>query len=92
MIVFNIGGLAYNEITSLEKLQNNNTINHRIYIGSTGVMNAKEYMKQLREINDEFSKEIGKDCLDDELEEEDDKLIKNNDNKKKGNNDKEKIE
>ena len=92
MIVFNIGGLAYNEITSLEKLQNNNTINHRIYIGSTGVMNAKEYMKQLREINDEFSKEIGKDCLDDELEEEDDKLIKNSDNKKKGNNDKEKIE
>ena len=92
MIVFNIGGLAYNEITSLEKLQNNNTINHRIYIGSTGVMNAKEYMKQLREINDEFSKEIGKDCLDDEMEEEDDKLIKNNDNKKKGNNDKEKIE
>ena len=92
MIVFNIGGLAYNEITSLEKLQNNNTINHRIYIGSTGVMNAKEYMKQLREINDEFSKEIGKDCLDDELEEEDDKLIKNNDKKKKGNNDKEKIE
>ena len=92
MIVFNIGGLAYNEITSLEKLQNNNTINHRIYIGSTGVMNAKEYMKQLREINDEFSKEIGKDCLDDETEEEDDKLIKNSDNKKKGNNDKEKIE
>ena len=92
MLVFNIGGLAYNEITSLEKLQNNNTINHRIYIGSTGVMNAKEYMKQLREINDEFSKEIGKDCLDDELEEEDDKLIKNSDNKKKGNNDKEKIE
>ena len=92
MIVFNIGGLAYNEITSLEKLQNNNTINHRIYIGSTGVMNAKEYMKQLREINDEFSKEIGKDCLDDEMEEEDDKLIKNSDNKKKGNNDKEKIE
>ena len=82
MIVFNIGGLAYNEITSLEKLQNNNTINHRIYIGSTGVMNAKEYMKQLREINDEFSKEIGKDCLDDELEEEDDKLIKNNDKEK----------
>ena len=92
MIVFNIGGLAYNEITSLEKLQNNNTINHRIYIGSTCVMNAKEYMKQLREINDEFSKEIGKDCLDDEMEEEDDKLIKNSDNKKKGNNDKEKIE
>ena len=92
MIIFNIGGLAYNEITSLEKLQNNNTINHRIYIGSTGVMNAKEYMKQLREINDEFSKEIGKDCLDDEMEEEDDKLIKNSDNKKKGNNDKEKIE
>lgn len=93
LIVFNIGGLAHNEIASLEKLQSSNVINHRIYIGSTCVMNASEYMRQLREIDKEYNSEIGKDCLDDEMigEEEDDKLIKT-DNKPKGNLDKEKIE
>ena len=92
LIVFNIGGLAHNEIASLEKLQNSNVINHRIYIGSTCVMNASEYMRQLREIDKEYKNEIGKDCLDDEMigEEEDDRLIKN-DNKPKGNLDKENI-
>ena len=92
LIVFTIGGLAHNEISSLEKLQNNNTINHRIYIGSTHVMNAKEYMKKLGEINQDFNKEIGNDCLEDD--EEDDKLIKDNDkdNKKKTSGDKNKID
>ena len=90
LVVFTIGGLAHNEISSLERLQNNNTINHRIYIGSTHVMNAKQYMKKLEEINNDFSKEIGNDCLDDEVEDEDDKLIKDNDNKKKNNVDKDK--
>ena len=92
LIVFNIGGLAHNEIASLEKLQNSNVINHRIYIGSTCVMNASEYMKQLREIDKEYKNEIGKDCLDDGMiDEEDEPLIKN-DNKPKANLDKEKIE
>ena len=96
LIVFTIGGLAHNEISSLEKLQNNNTINHRIYIGSTHVMNAKEYMKKLGEINQDFGKEIGNDCLEDNNDDEDDKLIKDNDkdkdNKKKSSGDKDKIE
>ena len=47
LIVFNIGGLAHNEISSLEKLQNSNVINHRIYIGSTDIINASEYKKQV---------------------------------------------
>ena len=96
LIVFTIGGLAHNEISSLEKLQNNNTVNHRIYIGSTNVMNAKEYMKKLGEINQDFGKEIGNDCLEDNNDDEDDKLIKDNDkdkdNKKKSSGDKDKIE
>ena len=91
LIIFNIGGLAHNEIASLEKLQNSNVINHRIYIGSTGIMNASEYMKQLRDMDKSYNNEIGKDCLDDEMiEEEDDNLINTN---AKGNYvDKEKIE
>ena len=70
LIIFNIGGLAHNEIASLEKLQNSNVLNHRIYIGSTDIINASEYMKQLRDIDKEYKLEIGKDCLDDEMIEE----------------------
>ena len=78
LIVFNIGALAHNEISSLERLQNSNVINHRIYIGSTDVMNASEYMKHLREIDRNYNLEIGKDCLDDEMIDEADNLINNN--------------
>ena len=78
LIIFNIGGLAHNEIASLEKLQNSNVINHRIYIGTTNIMNASEYMKQLREMDKEYINEIGKDCLDDEMMEEEDNLISTN--------------
>ena len=80
LIVFNIGGLAYNEIASLEKLQNSNVINHRIYIGSTDIMNASEYMKQLREIDRKDDLEIGKDCLDDKMIDEAEKLLNNESN------------
>ena len=80
LIVFNIGGLAYNEIASLEKLQHNNTINHRIYIGSTDIMNASEYMKQLRDIDKNDNLEIGKDCLDDKMIDEAEKLLNNESN------------
>ena len=78
LIIFNIGGLAHNEIASLEKLQNSNVINHRIYIGTTNIMNASEYMKQLREMDKEYTNEIGKDCLDNEMMEEEDNLISTN--------------
>ena len=67
LIVFNIGGLSHNEIASLEKLQKNNVVNHRIYLGSTCIMNASEYIDQLKQIEKDRTKEIGKDCLDDEM-------------------------
>ena len=67
LIVFNIGGLSHNEIASLEKLQKNNVVNHRIYIGTTCIMNATEYLNQLKQIDKDYTKEIGIDCLDDEM-------------------------
>ena len=42
LIIFNIGGLSNNEIAALEKLQKSNVVNHKIYIGTTCVMNASE--------------------------------------------------
>ena len=67
LIIFNIVGLSHNEIASLEKLQKNNVVNHRIYIGSTCVLNATEYINQLKQIKKDYIKEIGMDCLDDEM-------------------------
>ena len=83
LIVFNIGGLAHNEISSLEKLQNSNVINHRIYIGSTDIINASEYMKQLREIDKIDDLAIGKDCLDDQMIDDAEKELNNESNIKK---------
>jgi syntaxin-binding protein 1 len=80
LIVFNIGGLAHNEISSLEKLQNSNVINHRIYIGSTDIINASEYMKQLREIDVKDDLAIGKDCLDDQMIDDAEKELNNESN------------
>ena len=67
LIVFNIGGMSHNEIASLEKLQKNNVVNHRIYIGTTCIMNATEYLNQLKQIDRDYTKEIGIDVLDDEM-------------------------
>ena len=80
LIVFNIGGLAHNEISSLEKLQKSNVINHRIYIGSTDIINASEYMKQLREIDKIDDLAIGKDCLDDQMIDDAEKELNNESN------------
>ena len=80
LIVFNIGGLAHNEISSLEKLQNSNVINHRIYIGSTDIINASEYMEQLREIDKIDDLAIGKDCLDDQMIDDAEKELNNESN------------
>ena len=80
LIVFNIGCLAHNEISSLEKLQNSNVINHRIYIGSTDIINASEYMKQLREIDKIDDLAIGKDCLDDQMIDDAEKELNNESN------------
>ena len=60
LIVFNIGGITYNEIASVQKLRNN-----KIYFGSTSIINAKEYINQLKNIEEENNKEIKNDCLED---------------------------
>jgi len=67
LVVFNIGGLSHNEISSLERLQKNNVVNHRLYIGTTCIMNASEYIDQLKKIDRDYTREIGMDCLDDEM-------------------------
>ena len=67
LVVFNIGGLSHNEIASLEKLQKNNVVNHRVYIGTTCIMNALQYIDQLKKIDKDYTREIGMDCLDDEM-------------------------
>ena len=45
LLFFNIGGLSRNEITSIQKLEKNNMVNHKIIIGSTQLYTAKEYIK-----------------------------------------------
>jgi len=60
LIVFNIGGITYNEIASVQKLRNN-----KIFVGSTGIINANEYINQLKNIEEENNKDIKNDCLED---------------------------
>ena len=68
LIIFNIGGLSHNEIAALEKLQKNNVVNHKIYIGTTCILTASEYINQLKQIEKkDYTREIGMDCLDDEM-------------------------
>lgn len=64
MIVFNVGGISHNEIVALEKLQKNNVLNHRLVIGSTCLMNASEYIRQLEIIDKGNEKEVGIDCFE----------------------------
>ena len=67
LIFFNIGGLCRNEIYALEKLEKNGFLNHNLIIGSTSIFNAKEYMNQLMNIDNDFSKEIANDTLSDDF-------------------------
>ena len=64
MIVFCVGGISHNEIVALEKLQKNNVLNHRLVIGSTCLMNANEYIRQLEIIDKGNEKEVGIDCFE----------------------------
>ena len=64
MIFFNIGGIGRNEIAALEKLQGNNILNHKLYFGSTGVYNAKEYMKQIQDLSQEMNEQLDKDIFE----------------------------
>ena len=68
LLFFNIGGLSRNEITSIQKLEKNNLINHKIIIGSTQLYTAKEYIKNLRDIQNNYSKELGNDIINDNMD------------------------
>lgn len=50
IVVFVIGGMAYNEATCLENLMNNENFSHRIIIGSTSFYNAEKYILDLKNI------------------------------------------
>ena len=65
LILFNIGGLSYNEISWIKMLEKNGEINHNIYFGSTSIMNASEYINDIRNIDKNCEKEIKNDCLED---------------------------
>ena len=60
LIIFNIGGISYNEIASVQKLSYN-----KIFFGSTNIINANEYINHLKTIEEENKKEIKNDCLED---------------------------
>ena len=63
LIIFNIGGLSYNEIASIENLENVN--DYKIYLGTTCIMNASEYISHLKNIDKNCEQSIKKDCLED---------------------------
>ena len=60
LIVFNIGGISYNEIASVQKLSYN-----KLFFGSTSIINANEYINHLKNIEEENKKDIKIDCLED---------------------------
>ena len=67
LIFFNIGGLSINEICAIGKLEKNGLLNHNLFIGSTNILTAKNYMEQLEKIDNDYSKEIGNDTLNNEM-------------------------
>ena len=60
LIIFNIGGISYNEIASVQKLSYN-----KLFFGSTSIINANEYINHLKNIEEENKKDIKIDCLED---------------------------
>ena len=50
LIVFVVGGISYNEICHLEALRINKKLNHKLIIGSTNLLTAKEYIRNLSDL------------------------------------------
>ena len=50
LIAFVLGGISHNEICSLEKLSIDKKLNHNLVLGSTTIMNAKDYIDQLNDL------------------------------------------
>lgn len=51
LIVFTIGGMSHNEISALERLVLDKRVNHRLIIGSTSIITAKDYIEQLKNLS-----------------------------------------
>ena len=62
--MFCIGGLARNEIAAIDKLSKDNLVNHKIVLGSTSLINANEYMRNLIDINKDKGNVIARDLLE----------------------------
>ena len=61
--MFCIGGLSRNEIAAIDKLSKDNLVNHKIVLGSTSLINANEYMRNLIDINKDKGNVIERDLL-----------------------------
>ena len=57
-IYFNIGGISHNEITAINNLILENKISYNVIIGSTGIYNAEDYLKELQDLNNNFQFEV----------------------------------
>ena len=68
LLFFNIGGLSRNEIASIQKLEKNNLVNHKIIIGSTQLYTAKQYIKNIGDIQNNYSRELGNDMINDSMD------------------------
>ena len=53
LVVFNIGGVSYNEISAINNLEHERAVKYKIIIGSTGIYNAKEYLNELMNMNED---------------------------------------
>ena len=54
LILFNVGGIAHNEISAVNNLEKEGKINYKVIIGSTGIYNAEQYMKEITNLNKEY--------------------------------------
>ena len=64
LIIFNIGGLSYNEIASIESLKKFNKFNYKIFLGSTSIINAFDYINNLKNIDIHDEQKIKGDCFE----------------------------
>ena len=77
LILFNIGGLSFSEISAIERMKKINNMSSKIYLGSTSIINAFEYINQLRNINQNYEQEIKMDCLEDISKKNEDSIALN---------------
>ena len=45
-----IGGMAHNEICTLERLGQDKKLNHHLVLGSTSIISASEFIEQLNNL------------------------------------------